>query len=147
MGRVLVLCGPRDVARTWAALSQSSKALRGLMGAARLDVRELDVRGTRVTDAMLRDITTTFTGLKSLYLSMCDRITDAGLAHLARLTGLTSLDLSYCSHITDAGLAHLARLTGLTSLDLTGCKRITDAGLAHIRGLLPRCRVYLSSYL
>ena len=85
-----------------------------MMDTARLDVRELDLktRYTRVTDALLSDITDTFPGLTSLTLSRSSvRITDAGVAHLARLTGLTSLDLSYCNHITDAGVEHVQDLT------------------------------------
>ena len=148
MGRVLVLCGRshRGVARTWAALSQSSKALRDLMRVARLDVRELYVRGPRVTDALLTDITTTFTGLTSLDLYGCDRITDAGVKHLARLTGLTSLDLSWC-RITDAGLADLARLTSLTSLDLKWCHRIGEDGLAHLARLTSLTSLDLRGFL
>ena len=144
MGRVLDLCGPahQDVVRTFAALAQSSKALRGMLGTASRDVRELDLRETRVTDALLRDVATTFTGLTSLKLPGCSDITDAGLAHLAQLTGLTSLDLAWCEDITDAGLKHLAQLTGLTWLDLRGCERITDAGVAHLRDLLPWCKVW-----
>ena len=140
-----------------------------MMGAARLDVRELDLPKTRVTDALLRDVATTFprltsltlsggglitdaglahlprlTGLTSLDLSRCDRITDAGLEHLGQLTGLTSLNLS-CRNITDAGVAHLARLNGLTSLTLrlSECRHITDAGVAHLRDFLPWCDVNL----
>ena len=72
----------------------------------------------------------------------CDRITDAGVAHLAQLTGLTKLDLFMCGRITDAGLAHLAQLTGLTSLDLYGCEDITDAGVEHVQDLTPWCEVW-----
>ena len=86
------------------------------MREARRDVRELDVWDTRVRDALLRGVATTF-------------------------TGLTSLDMDVCDRITDAGVAHLAQLTGLTSLDLSECRLITDAGVAHLRDLLPRCRV------
>ena len=164
-GRVLQLCGPRDVARTWAALSRSSLLLRDMMREARLDVRELNVQGTRVTDAWLRGVATTFTGLASLDLGCRegitdaglehvgklsnlatldlrhDKFTDAGLAHLARLPGLTSLNLHKCRRITDAGLAHVAKLSNLTTLDLSFCTGITDAGLAHLRDLLPWCEV------
>jgi hypothetical protein len=44
-------------------------------------------------------------------------VTDAGLAHLARLTSLQTLVLSE-TQVTDAGLAHLAGLKSLQSLNL-----------------------------
>jgi hypothetical protein len=40
--------------------------------------------------------------------------------------------MSYCNRITDAGLAHL---TGIHTLNMRGCTRITDAGLAHLTGI------------
>jgi hypothetical protein len=45
-------------------------------------------------------------------------VTDAGLAHLARLTSLQELNLE-STQVTDAGLAHLAGLTSLQELDLS----------------------------
>jgi hypothetical protein len=63
-------------------------------------------------------------------MSGCDRITDAGLAHL---TGIHTLDMSgWRMRITDAGLAHL---TGIHTLACGYCTRITDAGLAYLTGI------------
>ena len=143
MGRVLVLCGPaRQVARTWASLSQSSKALRGMRDAC-LDVRHL--KGTRVTDAWLEGLATTFTGLTKLDLSFCEGVsssfTDSGLEHVGKLSNLTTLNLIFCKGITDAGLEHVGKLSNLATLDLSHCRHITKAGVAHLRALLPRCRV------
>ena len=58
-------------------------------------------------------------GLKSVSLSGCSKITDAGLASLAGgCAGLTSVDLVCCINITDAGLACLAGgCAGLTSVN------------------------------
>jgi len=128
MGRVLGLCGPChvDVVRTWAALSQSSKALRGLMLTASQDVKELDISDSWITMESMDGVATTFTGLTSVKLvsSISSyRNTDAGLQHVAKLTNLTTLVLSSNS-ITDAGLQHVlqhvAKLTNLTLLSRLG---------------------------
>jgi hypothetical protein len=44
---------------------------------------------------------------RALDMSLCTRITNAGLAHLA---GIHSLGMSDCPGITDAGLAHLVNM-------------------------------------
>ena len=105
------------------------------MREARLDVRELDEqRGTRVTDAWLRGVATTFTGLTKLDLERCTKITDAGLEHVGKLSNLATFHLSDCTGITDAGLAHVGKLSNLTTLDLSYCN-FTDAGLEHLARL------------
>ena len=53
-----------------------------------------------------------------------------GLAPIAQLQNLAALSLENCDRITDAGLAHVVALKQLTSLTLRGC--FTDAGLAHL---------------
>ena len=138
-----MLCGVahRGVARTWAVLSESCKALRGQMREARLDVRQLDVQGTRVTDAWLRGVATTFTGLTKLDLERCTKITDAGLEHVGKLSNLTSLALTDCEGMTDAGLDHVGKLGNLTTLSLERCVRVTDAGCARLQDLLPGCKL------
>jgi F-box/leucine-rich repeat protein 14 len=45
-------------------------------------------------------------------------LTDAGLAHLAKLPQLTTLNLESCENLTDAGLAQLRPLHGLVELNL-----------------------------
>jgi Leucine-rich repeat (LRR) protein len=62
------------------------------------------------------------------------QITDAMLAELAQIGTLTSLRLGDCKSLTDAGIAHLARLPGLRHLDLSSTG-VTDAGLAVVRSL------------
>jgi len=44
---------------------------------------------------------------------------------LANFAGLRSLNLSGCTQITDAGLVHVK---GVSTLNLTGCTQISDAG-------------------
>jgi hypothetical protein len=102
--------------------------------------------------------------LQVLSLSGCNKISDAGLRHLAAVESLSlmrnldlrglslitdagvavvcgalhqlqSLTLGGCVKITDAGLQHLITLQLLRTLDLWGVVRITDAGLQHVAGL------------
>jgi len=62
-----------------------------------------------------------------------DPVTDAHMAHLARLTDLEYITLCR-AEITDNGLAHLKDLTKLEYLVIVS-PHITDAGLVHLRGL------------
>jgi hypothetical protein len=61
------------------------------------------------------------------------RMTDALMAHVAKLPGLVHLKLSF-AEVTDAGLAHVKDLTELEELMLNQTK-ITDTGLAHLEKL------------
>lgn len=67
--------------------------------------------------------------LKNLDLGYCDRITDAGLRHVAKIDSVTSLSLRGNSQITDSALNDLVAMKGLTALDLRECAGITDRGL------------------
>jgi Leucine Rich repeats (2 copies)/Leucine Rich repeat len=71
--------------------------------------------------------------LESLMLRGRNDVTDAGVAHLARMTSLKGLYLEN-SQITDAGLASVSGLTGLETLNLARTQ-IGDGGLAHLDGL------------
>ena len=102
----------------------------GPNGKGKLQNIDLDFRGA--TDEDLLWISSHFPNLTSLRLSS-NKITDAGILHLATLANLTSLDLGY-TIITDAGLPHLASLTKLTLLDLWNTN-ITDAGVQHLASL------------
>ncbi len=65
-------------------------------------------------------------------------ITDSqllGLIQKGYLNNVRSLDLSRCSQLTDAGVAHLKVLKHLQSLSLSGCTNVTDAGIAWFEGL------------
>jgi hypothetical protein len=64
---------------------------------------------------------------------LANDVSDAGLAHLARLTQLQWLWLDR-TKITDTGLVYLKGLTHLKILYLNDTQ-ITDAGLAHLAGL------------
>lgn len=100
--------------------------------------------------------------LHSLDLSLCQRITDVGLACLQRFTSLRSLNLNFCRritnvgmeqlqflalqsltlagcNITDNGLMYLSKLTGLQYLDLRHCAYITDLKIQYLSAALPSC--------
>ena len=96
------------------------------------------------SDDELQDLVRKFPSLRSVDLSNCTQITDAGLAHLRGLTSLENLNLHGCVHITDAGLAHLRGLIFLKDLNLSDCYKITDEGLAHLRGLISLEKLDLS---
>lgn len=69
------------------------------------------------------------------------RLTDAGLAEVARLSSLKALYI-YDHNLTNAGLAPLAQLELLEELDLVGKGRLNDGGLVHL-SKLPRLRYLL----
>jgi internalin A len=81
-------------------------------------------------------------------LELFNTIDDAALAHLSGMRDLEELAVhAPCPDVTDAGLAHLARLTKLRTLTLRD-SRVTEVGLAHLRGMthlqtlmLPRAQV------
>ncbi len=62
-----------------------------------------------------------------------EKVTDAGLAHVAGLTRLKVLVIRGRG-LTDSGLVHLAGLSRLETLTLNFTP-MTDAGMAHFRGL------------
>jgi hypothetical protein len=72
------------------------------------------------------------TGLQELSISTL--VTDAALAHLARLTNLRRLELGVGAGVSGAGLRHLTALRRLESLRLRGTG-VTDAVLAQLAGL------------
>jgi internalin A len=95
----------------------------------------LGLSGTAVTDEGLKNLV----GLRvqSLYLNGCAGVTDAGVAHIAKMKGLRSISLSG-TRVTDAGLKQLAALSDLQDVRLDGTT-VTDASvkrLTRLRGLM-----------
>lgn len=86
------------------------------------------LEGTATGDAVLEVLGGTAT-LVNLSIDRT-KVTDQGLAHLARLPELNDLDLSHTA-VGDAGIAHLAACPKLTTLAL-GFTQVTDAGLEHL---------------
>ena len=129
----------------------------------RLEGTQLDLRGTTAADADLEPLDDARYGGVTAVLLARTRVTDAGLAFLARLPRLAVLDL-YGTAVTGSGFAHLGDLP-LRKLDITGtaaddsalaalrvlplaelsagATRITGRGLAHLQGL-PLVRLDLS---
>ena len=80
------------------------------------DLEELYLAGTIVDDASCKLIAG-FSKLKKLRLAR-NQVSDTALQTLSVCTSLEELDLSEDSLITDAGMAHLAKLTQLKKLNL-----------------------------
>jgi hypothetical protein len=73
-------------------------------------------------------------GLKRLYLSEVGLVDD-DLKQLAALTGLVYVALGRNNKLTGAGLTHLAALQNMESLDLFSCPKVGDDGVAALKGL------------
>lgn len=124
-------------------------------------LRELDLRGAKITDAGLAHLSgaaiqnllldgarVTSDGLKHLAgntelrsLSLINTgIDDDGLKHLSRLPRLGSLYLEGTS-ISDQGLRHLVGMESLRYLQLGDNRSVTDAGVQELKSALPKLRV------
>src|SRR5262249_40594166 len=97
-----------------------------------LDLRELDLENTQVTDAGLVTLTR-LSGLQELDLSNT-RVTDAGVAHLATFTDLRKLRLADMPQVTGEGISNLWGLTKLESLSLEGME-LGKLGLGCLKEL------------
>jgi len=108
-------------------------------------LKYLSLRKGSVSDTDLQYIK----NLRSLeYLGLPDRITDAGLVHVAGLPSLKGLYIgciggSGKSRITDRGLLHISRISSLEELYLRG-EYMTDKGLEHL--IKPPRLKYLALY-
>jgi hypothetical protein len=99
--------------------------------AALVNLEDLDLGYTRVTDAGLKNLA----GLTQLRkLTLTDTSAgDEGMEAIARLENLRTLDLNG-TRIGNAGVAKLQTLTELRELDLTDCA-VSDAGLTWLAKL------------
>ncbi len=82
-----------------------------------------------ITDDLLAQIQG-FPKLTHLNVTMCAKVTDAGVKTIGGLSSLQQLDLSG-TQITDSGLENLKGLNNLQRLDLNETQ-ISDAGLARL---------------
>ena len=96
------------------------------------DLEELYVGGT-ITDDHTCSVIAEFPKLKKLRLSR-NQISDAALETLSKCPLLEDLDLSEDSLITNAGMAHLAKLTGLKKLNLWRVQ-VSDDGVLQLASL------------
>ncbi|VTU01755.1 serine threonine protein partial : Serine/threonine protein kinase with PASTA sensor(S) (Fragment) OS=Rhodopirellula sallentina SM41 GN=RSSM_02570 PE=4 SV=1: Pkinase: LRR_6 [Gemmataceae bacterium] len=98
----------------------------------------IDAPGAPITPAGLRSLRASRGTLRDLYLNGVV-VTDEMCAELAELTALVGLNFEREGQtVTDAGLAHLARLPKLDNLWVGG-SQVTDAGLKALAGM-PRLR-------
>ena len=89
--------------------------------AASAAIRNLELQDTQgVTDEGMRCLQAgaTGTGLVSLNLCLCRKVTDQGIAAVAKMAALESLDLECCAKVTNAALLALAHSTSLKLLNL-----------------------------
>lgn len=80
-------------------------------------------------------------GLLSLDLTLCSKLTDASLAPLIPVfvDSLQHLSLASCSAITDLTLSRVLQCSGLVYLDLSKCRKLSKAYLCQL-GLLSQLR-------
>jgi len=74
-------------------------------------------------------------GVKVFELSSLHKVTNAGLASIAKHKNLEGLSFQHAKQLTDDGLRHLSQMRRLKSLNLWACDLITDDGLEDLREL------------
>lgn len=98
------------------------------------NLRTLKLAGDDVTDIAMRYVTQYLPNLQHLNLSLCPRISDAGIAQLTTkpattITTLISLDLSHSKLVTETSLDHLAKCENLIRLDCRHSLQISTQAL------------------
>ncbi|KAH1011633.1 jmjC domain-containing histone demethylation protein 1 isoform X1 [Dendroctonus ponderosae] len=98
------------------------------------NLKTLRLSGTDITDIAMRYVIQYLPNIQHLSLSMCPRISDAGIAQLSTkpantVTNLTSLDLSHAKLVTEASLDHLAKCEKLIRLDCRQALSISTQAL------------------
>ncbi|GBG31006.1 F-box/LRR-repeat protein 2 [Hondaea fermentalgiana] len=90
--------------------------------------------GHHVDDSVMIAISENCANLRTLKISACPEVSDAGLAVVARhCVGLRTLNVSRCPLITDLGLTEAAvSLRRLEVLDVSWCPRVSDSGLFQL---------------
>ncbi|XP_037307791.2 F-box and leucine-rich repeat protein 13 [Pungitius pungitius] len=90
-----------------------------------------------MTDTALKSVGN-LKNLHNLDISLCNRVSDAGIQYLiegSSSTKLRELNVSYCSLITDTSVMRIAqRLCKLYDLNLSYCERLTDGSLEWLSG-------------
>ncbi|HJZ60475.1 MAG TPA: hypothetical protein VKE74_36365, partial [Gemmataceae bacterium] len=71
-------------------------------------------------------------GLEAVDLSGCEKVTDAGLSHVAALCGVKAVALADTA-VTDSGVALLlTRLRDLEAVSLSGCESVSQAVVPYL---------------
>ncbi|MFV0445558.1 MAG: tetratricopeptide repeat protein [Planctomycetaceae bacterium] len=107
------------------------------------ELRHLNLRGTRITDAGLV-VLNQLPRLEFLGLSHT-AVTDRGLAALSGLKQLRYLSLAETA-ITDASVTSLSKLPKLEGLNIKGTG-FTRSGVSALRALLPNCKIVMDESL
>ncbi|KAJ8974503.1 hypothetical protein NQ317_012994 [Molorchus minor] len=118
------ILGPNNDSRT--GLASEKNRFRNL--------KTLKLAGTDITDIAMRYVTQYLPNLQRLSLSMCPRISDAGIAQLTTkpantVANLISLDLSHSKLITELSLDHLSKCEKLVQLDCRHALQISTQAL------------------
>jgi hypothetical protein len=106
--------------------------LSGLKALKDVPLESLIVASDRMTDAGMAHIAQ-LSSVRFLYLSACRGITDKGLVHLSKIAHLPQIWITANTRITDEGIKTVAELKELKKLSLFGCKQITDVGAGHLK--------------
>ncbi|XP_035013314.2 dynein regulatory complex subunit 6 [Hippoglossus stenolepis] len=112
---------------SWKALCRGSPGLHRLHAA----------KSSRMTDTSLKFMAT-LKKLQYLDISLCNKVSDAGIKYLTEgwsAAKLQELNVSQCSLITDISVMRIAeRLCKLSHLNLSYCAKLTDASLEWLSG-------------
>ena len=111
------------------------------------NLRRLDLSDACVSDEVLFHLSR-LQNLREIRIHYeRDKVTDAGLRHIAGLHNLEVLVLDRC-HVTDDGLARLSALPKLRVLEIGPCDpRVTDKGIEHLASLSGLEELHLSGVL
>ena len=87
-----------------------------------------------VNDLIVMELEKKYSGLKSLNLHFCGKVTDAGISKIGEgCPELRSLDLLGCHKVTGDGISKIGEgCPQLRSLNLYNCHRVTDVGISKI---------------
>lgn len=120
-----------DMARS-AGTSSGIEAIKNLANLSYLNV----LSNNGVDDASLHTIASHLTKLRYLNISLCRRVSRAGLENLVFLPHLSHLDISFSSEVDDTFLQLITgHLTQLTKLRLNFCNCINSIGMQALASL------------
>ncbi|MBK8206539.1 MAG: hypothetical protein IPK87_07030 [Planctomycetes bacterium] len=99
-------------------------------------VREVVCSSTMITDRTVHRLVETCPKLRSVWLSGCERIAEAGFLKLARLTSLETLHASFCPGMTSAAMEAVTTLPLLRVLCVRGSAPLSRTSWEHIGKLI-----------